>query len=134
VHAQVVEVATGRLRLADDVYCQQADRDTKRFTVDGLVDKIQRRFPLVAGTVVSAAGEEATLSVGANQGVETGARFVVIRKAGDPPDIKSGEVRKQGDRFIELDVVRVKADTAVARVLPSVAGDNVKGGDYVYAR
>lgn len=128
IYARLVDPASGELVLATDVYGEGTHADLTN-PVEGLVMKIEQRFPLVRGGVARVKGRRVHLNVGTDQGLSTTARFVVIGHAD-----AGGAVQKHDGHQVELHVRQCAANEAIAEVLPAAAASAIQEGDDVFAR
>ncbi len=128
-----VETGNGEVVFSDDVYSEALDKELDDL-VGGLTMKIKQRFPLVMTGIVRVSGSEATIGAGRDQGIEPGARFIVIPKSGSVTNTPTGEVTKQDGKWVELAVRKVGRDTGVTGILPASAAKSVRNGDTAYAR
>jgi TolB-like protein len=133
VCAKIVETSDGRHLFSEDVYTEKPDEDLD-YKVEGLAMKVKQRFPLAEGKVLGVDGKNVTISVGADDGIGPGAKFVVIHPGQIPPPMLSGSVRKRAERPVQLAVSRAGPNSGLAVVVPNEAGEDVKTGDFVYAR
>jgi hypothetical protein len=133
VCARIVETSEGRYLFSEDVYTEKPDEDLD-YKVEGLAMKVKQRFPLAEGQVLGVDGKNVTISVGADDGIGPGAKFVVIHPGQIPPPMLSGNVRKRAEKPVQLAVSRAGPSSGVAVVVPSEAGQDVREGDFVFAR
>jgi len=133
VRLEVIETASARPLVAEDVYCEDLFRDME-YQLSGLMMKIERHFPLVSGRIVDCSSGNVAIDVGYEQGVRAGTRFVVVRPGDADAPLESGSVCRAGEDVIELDVVTVSRKTGRARILPKHGAETVKAGDRIYAR
>ncbi len=133
VRMEVIETASARPLVAEDVYCEDLFRDME-YQLSGLMMKIERHFPLVSGKIVDCAPGNVAINVGYEQGVRAGTRFVVVKPGKADAPLASGAVCRTGDDVVELNVVTVSRRTGQARVLPKHGAGAVKSGDMIYAR
>jgi len=133
VRLEVIETASARPLVAEDVYCEDLFRDME-YQLAGLTMKVERHFPLVSGRVVECSSGNAAIDVGYEQGVRAGTRFVVVRPRKTDASLESGSVCRTGEDVIELDVMTVSRTTGRARILPRDGAEAVKAGDRIYAR
>jgi hypothetical protein len=131
VFSRVVSTSDGRMLFLDDVYCDVPEEDLA-YQLGGLILKIEQRFPFVHGKVEQIQGDRATLSVGSEDGVYAGTRFVVVHST-SAPALRGRLCRSQGE-IIQLEAERVTHATCVARILPSHGKAEVIVGDAVRAR
>jgi len=132
IYARVIDTNTREVIFDTDVYTEAVEADLP-YQVDGLVMKIEQRFPLLTGDVSDVSGRTAVISIGSDDGLCPNARFVVARNPA-ARDIHAGKVRRFGKGFVELRTKRVGRRTGTVKILPGSARDSVKEGDYVYAR
>ena len=132
--SRVVDTASGEILCAEDVYVPDPDRDLPD-RVEGLVMKIEQQFPLMDGKITGAAGDIATVGIGALHGLKPGMRFLVLDwPGGSRGTLEESTVRRYSDQAVELRVSRVHAKKAQARVSPPGAAAGVAEGDVIYAR
>jgi len=133
IHLRGVGTGNGNVIFSDDVYSEALDKDLNDM-VGGLTMKIKQRFPIVMANIVRVSGSEVTIEAGMNQGVEPGARFIVVQKSDSKSDPGSGEVCKKDGKWVELAVRSVKRDSGIAGIVPTSAAGSVRNGDTAYAR
>ena len=133
IYLRGVETRSGDVMFSDDVYSEALDKDLDDL-VGGLAMKIKQRFPLVMASIVRVSGSEVTLGAGTDQGIEPGARFIVVQAPASPSDPVSGEVCKKDGKWVELAVRKVKRDSGIAGIVPASAAESVRNGDTAYAR
>ncbi|HBA84702.1 MAG TPA: hypothetical protein DCZ95_11465 [Verrucomicrobia bacterium] len=131
-YARVVDTSEGEVLCTDDVYYEGSENRMPE-QIDGLMMKIKQRFPLLEGKIVTLSGDKLTVGIGAGSGVRPGAKFVVLR-AHKGEAVEAAEIVRCGEKTAEVVIVKPKADTSLARVIPAEAGKTIKTGDYVYAR
>jgi hypothetical protein len=128
-YVQVVEVSTGRILFHEDVYTDDPERETER-SLRALASKLERRFPLLLGSVIEVDGKSITLSLGKLNGVNAGARFLVIGPEGEP---NWDEVKRVDGTPLEVVPSRI-SEKRTRAVIPTPASGKVKEGDRVYTR
>ncbi|MEI6787343.1 MAG: hypothetical protein WCL49_02575 [bacterium] len=133
IYLRGVETRNGDVMFSDDVYSEALDKDLDDL-IGGLTMKIKQRFPLVMANIVRVAGSEVTLGAGTDQGIEPGARFIVVQTPGSLSNPGSGEVCKKDGKWVELAVRRVKRDSGIAGIVPASAAESIRNGDTAYAR
>jgi hypothetical protein len=132
IYVKVVDTSEGVILFASDVYTPDPDRVLDE-VVSGLVLKVQQGFPLISGKVFKHQGATVTLNVGRDDGVTKNSRFFVI-KAQNKADLVYGQVCRQSEKPVQLQIVTVGQDHSTARIIPSEAEKIVKEGYYVYTR
>ena len=133
IYLRGVETGNGNVIFADDVYSEALDKDLDDM-VGGLTMKIKQRFPIVMANIVRVSGSEVTIAAGMDQGVEPGARFIVVQKSDQKSDPVSSEVCKKDGKWVELAVRSVKRDSGIAGIVPTSAAGSIRNGDTAYAR
>jgi len=131
VYTEAVDTDSGLLLCQDDVYMETPG--DMGYQLDGLVMKLEQRFPLVAARIEHLGLSGAVIDAGTGKGVQRGARFLIIR-SGDNDKFESGRVMLAGDCPAELLVSRVKAERGEGQVVPDSLRGQVRVGDRVFAR
>ena len=129
IYAKVVNTDNGQIVCAEDVYSEHADNDLA-YRLAGLVMKIEQKFPLINGNIISLSNDKAIVGVGLRDGVRPGTTFIVA----DAGEGSAGEVKKVDTTPVELIVSKIEKDQSTARIDPKGARDAVQAGDYIYAR
>jgi len=132
VRVEAVDTTRGRPLVAEDVYSENMAEDLA-YQVSGLVLKLESRFPLVSGTVIDHAGEDAVIDVGYEVGVRSGTRFVAIADA-DDGGAGEGQVCRVDGEWVELDVKQVSRESSKARIVPAEGAGTIRKGCRLYAR
>jgi hypothetical protein len=133
VRTWVVATENGRILFSEDIYTEKMDEDLA-YKVEGLVMKIEQRFPLAEGRITEVEGDAVTVDVGAEDGVGVGTRFVVIRPPEGAGKMAGGKVCRRADAFVQLEVAQARPRSGVGHVMPSDGRKDVRAGDFVYAR
>ena len=134
VYVKVVETQDkGRVLFEEDVYSEDLSRDLPS-KLEGLVMKVEQRFPLVSGKVVTVSRGGVDLDVGASHGVRSGMGFIVLEPGEDAASISEAHIRRKGSNWITVAARRVGKDTCKARPSPAGSEGSIRPGDYVHAR
>jgi len=133
LRVQVTESSQGEALFTEDVYSEDPAGDLA-FQAEGLVMKIKQRLPLMDGQVVKVSGGRALVNVGALRGVSSASRFVVAHPPAAGAPREAAVVVRTGERFVQLAVADLQAESAAALVLPAEAIGQVQAGDLIYAR
>jgi len=128
--ARIVNAKNGQMLFSDDIYIQHSTDDMSHF-IEGLVLKIEQRFPLIAGRIVKVGGNTVQIDVGQKHGLQSFTRFLVIPGDGEK---EAGLVRQAGDEIVELEVNRVGDIAGWAGIHPEQAEKLIREGDYIHAR
>jgi len=133
IRMKVIDCEEGRQLAADDVYTENA-REEIEFHAEGLVMKIEQRFPILEGRVTDRSGSHATIDLGDRHGAWLGARFLVLRAEDSSGDGAGGLVRTVDEIPIELRLSQAKSESGIAQIVPGSASGEIKEGDHVYSR
>ena len=128
IYTQIIDAHNGEELFIEDIYVEDARHLSDQ--LNGLVMKIEQRFPLIQSTLE---GEENHLRINAGKtaGAQKGMRFLVIRSNGT---FEEGHLVVNEDHPVELTISDV--DPAYAEVIlhHGTPKDSVRPGDYVYSR
>lgn len=128
IYTQVYSVDEKRELFAEDVYYEDpAELATQ---IQGLIMKIEQRFPLVKAHV-SRLENQMTIDAGSEQGLTEGMRFLVIQS---DRDFDSGHVLVHKDHPSELIISEIESTTARVILHKRHSEGKVKNGDFVFSR
>ncbi len=128
VYTQVLDAHSGEELFIEDVYVENPDRWPEQ--LDGLVMKIEQRFPLIQGRVHTS-GSRLVINAGERNGAQKGMRMLVIRSQGS---FEQGRVVMDSKRPVELVISRVASQTSEVIMPHGQPRDSVHAGDYVFSR
>ncbi|MBN1671124.1 MAG: hypothetical protein JXR37_08840 [Kiritimatiellae bacterium] len=132
VYAEIVETATGKTLVMEDVYTESA-ADDLAYQAEGLVMKIEQQFPLLQARVIKRGPRGVTIDVGAAHGVRVGSRFVVLAED-DADGMATGDVLKCNNQFVQLRVVKTREATGKTEIAPADANHMINEGSIVHTR
>ncbi len=128
VYAKVLDAHSGKELFIEDIYVEDPDLVPRQ--VDGLVMKIEQRFPLVKSRIRERDGG-LVLEDGRNLGTQTGMRMLVIRSDGP---FARGRVLEHENHPVEVVVSEVEPEFSQIIVPRGQPSDIVRPGDYVFSR
>jgi len=132
IRVHLVDTDSGSRHGYVDVYIDDQDPHAN-LKLQGLVNKIERHYPVLTGNVLELKGKKAVLNLGKQSGLNAWARFLVI-KPGPDGSLDRGEILVDDKQWLELNVIDLSDRTAVGAVLPRGGIHQIAEGDYVYAR
>ena len=133
VVAHVVESDTGTVLFTEDVFVHDTPDLGLKDQLRGLASLVESRFPVVSGRVTRREGRVATTDLALPSGVNPGARFLATADTGSPPSSPE-ELRRDGERFVEVVLTAVEDVSSRARLVPASSNGIIQPGDRIYAR
>ena len=133
VVAHVVEAETGAVLFTEDVFVHDTPDLGLKDQLRGLASLVESRFPVVSGRVTGSEGRGAVTDLARPSGVRPGARFLVAADPAAPP-VSPEDVRRQGERFVEVVLTAVEDVSSRARLVPASSNGLIQPGDRIYAR
>ena len=125
VVGRLVDTADRRVVIQTDVYDPGGEQDLAT-QIDGLVQKLEQRFPLREGRVIEDARGFA-IDLGQRHGIPAGARFIVIDA--------DNRILTDGETPVELIAHDVRMDQSGINVItPRTPTSAIKHGDRVFTR
>ncbi|MBN2685258.1 MAG: hypothetical protein JXR40_08255 [Pontiellaceae bacterium] len=128
IYTQVLDAHSGAELFIEDVYVEEPEQLPTQLS--GLVMKLEQRFPVIQGTVLS---DEKRLWIDAGEtaGVQEGMRLLVIRS---PSSFENGQLVVDQNRPVELVISEVESTSAIVIMAKGFSGNTAHPGDYVYSR
>ncbi|MBN2163127.1 MAG: hypothetical protein JXR25_02555 [Pontiellaceae bacterium] len=128
VYTQVLDAHSGDQLFIEDIYVE--DPAEVPAQLDGLVMKIEQRFPLIEGRIQKQ-HDGLAINAGEAQGVQNGLRLLVIRSEGT---FAQGRILKHENRPVEVVVSEVERESAQIIMPRGQFGESALPGDYVFSR
>jgi len=128
IYTQVLDTHSGDELFIEDIYLE--DRGLLPQQINGLVMKIEQHFPLIQASVRQK-DNHFLINAGAEQGAESGMRFIVIRSEGD---FEQGRVVRTGNQPAELVISKVESTSARVIMPKGQIKNSVRAGDFVFSR
>lgn len=129
LRGRILETETGKAVWTDDVYGETVAEFCGE-QIPGFVLKLEQAFPLVGAHVTGVRGAEAVIDAGAEEGLRSGTRFLIVQRTAEGAEEAMEDVLEG----VQLRLERVAARRGTGVVLPAAAASRVRTGDYVYAR
>ena len=128
VYTQVLDARSEEELFIEDIYMEEPDQLPEQ--LDGLVMKIEQRFPLLKGAVQQFENK-LTINEGKENGAHKGMRLLVIRS---DDAFEQGHVLQDNNQPIELVISEVESKSSRVIMANGHPKDSVRSGDYVYSR
>ena len=128
-----LEAETGAVLFTEDVFVHDTPDLGLKDQLRGLASLVESRFPVVSGRVTGSEGRGAVTDLARPSGVRPGARFLVAADPAAPP-VSPEDVRRQGERFVEVVLTAVEDVSSRARLVPASSNGLIQPGDRIYAR
>jgi len=128
IYTQVLDTESGEKLFIEDVYLE--NRQLLPQQINGLVMKLEQRFPLLRAKIVKSDGR-ISINGGHQKGIREGTRFLVIHSDGS---FERGRVLQSGNRPVELIVSEIESASSRGIINPGTAKGSVQSGDYVFTR
>ena len=126
-----ISATTGRVLFSDDVYSESAEGDKERM-VQGLVSKVESRFPYASAKLLSMKRGKLQLELDKPTKIEFGHKFLVIDSQGRTLD--EGRLKKWNNERVEVAVLGRKGKVCDGRVVQGNAFPLLNNGDRLYTR
>ena len=131
VRSTVISATTGRILFSDDVYSESVGGDRERL-IQGLVSKIESRFPYAEATLLAVDRGEIELELEKLSKIDLGHKFLVIDSAEDT--LGEGRLKRWNDERVEVTVLDRKGKVCRARLEKQMAASQLENGDRLYTR
>lgn len=135
VFARFVDVDTGVVLAAEDVYGEELTPRSTKTLMEGLAWKLRRHFPLLEGFVMESDGKRLTTDLAAGQGVKRYMKLIVFRAGRTLTNPRTGRLLRKPDKVLgEARIVAVTKDLSEAVLLPSEGLGHIQEADQVMTK
>jgi hypothetical protein len=135
VFARFVDVETGTVLAAEDVYGEDLTPRSMKTLMEGLVWKLRRHFPLLEGFVMEHDGKRLTTDLAERQGVKRYMKLIVFRSGQTLKHPRTGRLLRKPDKVLgEARIVAVTEDLSEAVLIPSKALGRIQESDQVITK
>jgi hypothetical protein len=135
VFARFVDVDTGVVLAAEDVYGEDLTPRSMKTLMDGLAWKFRRHFPLLEGFVVESDGKRLTTDLAAAQGIKRYMKLIVFRAGQTLTNPRTGRLLRKPDEVLgEARIVAVSQDLSEAVLLSSEGLEHIREADQVMTK
>ena len=131
LRGSAISASTGSILFSDDVYSESAGGNKERM-VEGLVSKIESRFPYAKAKLLSAKKGKLKFELDTPSKIEFGHKFLVIDSQGQ--SLEEGRLKKWENRRVEVAVLGRKGKVCDGRILEGKAFPLLNDGDRLYTR
>lgn len=128
IYTRILDARSGEELFLEDVYVE--DPSLLPSQLNGLVMKIEQRFPVIQGCV-QALKNGLIIDAGERNGARKSMRLLVIRSEGS---FEQGRVIQAGNRPAELVISEVESDSAEVILPRGQPKGSVHAGDFVFSR
>ena len=133
VYTRLLDVATEKFLVSEDVYGEYLTPPAVKSLMQGLALKLKRRFPLEEGVVIAKEGKKIWVDLSNPQGIRPGMKFILFRE---------GKTIQRGAKVFRLPVtqlgeariIAVSEDLLEAQLLPSAQAEEVRESDKVITK
>ena len=131
---RLCDVERRRFVCWEEAYGESDDDSALLMCAKALAEKIERRFPLVRGTVESREGRRLRLGLGSSSGLRLGTKVLVYRSTWSGKQEALDPVTYGDDRRVEARITDVQPSRAVAEVSTSEEAEQVRPKDVVITK
>ncbi len=135
IDARLVDTATSLVIAEKDVYWESSLRSDLRANIDWLALKFKKQFPICEGTVIAKQPGEAIISIGQDDLIQPGMRFLVFNET-PPTAISETQIDLGSDSEITalLTVKKIDRKSTFANILKIYMGNEIHVGDKVITK
>ena len=131
VRVEAFDAYTSEVMFDTDVYLPGGRPDTMRRQMEGLVSKIERRYPLLQGRILEVGRGSIKVDVGRENGAMEGHRFLVLRKC---ETVEASQLIRVGDEVLEMSITDVSRKSSRAVITPKQGRNLANPADIIIAR
>ncbi|MCZ6871980.1 MAG: hypothetical protein O7G88_00390 [bacterium] len=135
VFARFVDVETGTVLAAEDVYGEDLTPRSMKTLMEGLAWKLRRHFPLLEGFVIENDGKRLTIDLAERQGIKRYMKLIVFRSGKTLKHPQTGRLLRKPDKVLgEARIVAVTQELSEAVLIPSKGLGRIRASDKVITK
>jgi tetratricopeptide (TPR) repeat protein len=129
VYMEVFDTDSEDSLFVEDIYVEDVQLLSEQ--LEGLVMKVEQRFPIIKAMVYKAPNNQLMIDAGKKSGAQQNMRFLVIRSEGR---FEEGRVLLSGNKPAEAVIADIEMEGSKIKMAKGPTRETVRSGDYVYSR